>query len=130
VAKTPTRIWALIWALALPLAGCGKSGPILAGGKPAAYWAKAVHDPDVSLRKKAVVKLGNIGTADETVLPALLEALRDREAIIRKEAILALLKFGPAARQALDTLTDLGRRDPDAEVREYALKAARRLEQT
>ena len=99
----------------------------MSGGKPASYWVRAVHDPNVSLRKQAVVKLGNIGPADEAALPAVLAALRDREPAVRKEAILALLKFGHAGREALATLDDLQERDPDPKVRRYAGKVRKKL---
>jgi HEAT repeat protein len=117
----------VVAALAILLSGCGRSGPIVSGGKPTAHWVKAAHDPDVSRRKQALAKLGNIGPADDAVLPALLEALRDPQAAVRKEAILALLKFGPAGREALATLNDLQHRDPDPEVRSYANKARKKL---
>jgi HEAT repeat protein len=125
-----TRPLALTAAVAVLFLGCGKSGPILSGGKPAAHWVKALHHSDVAMRRTAASKLGNIGLADEAALPALLDALRDREAVVRKEAILALLKFGPDARQALAALNDLKLRDPDPEVRSYAAKATKKLEGT
>ena len=124
------RSFTLTAMVAVLLSGCGKSEPIVSGGKPAAYWVKASKDPNVSLRKQAVIKLGNIGTADEAALPALMEALRDREAAVRKEAILALLKCGPVARQALAPLNELRLRDPDPDVRAYAAKATKKLDKS
>lgn len=113
--------------LILGLGGCGKSPPILAGGKPVQYWLDSLHSSDAQLRKKAVFKLGNVGPADARALPALTAALGDRDGSVRAEAILALVKFGPAAREARTMLADMQQRDPDAQVRSYAAKAVDRL---
>jgi HEAT repeat protein len=122
-----TRSLALVAALASLQSGCSKSQPIVAGGKPAAYWVKTLKEGTVSLRRSALVKLGNIGPEDKAAFPAVLDALRDREPSVRKEAILALLKFGPTAGQALPVLDELGERDPDPEVRNHAHKAGKKL---
>jgi hypothetical protein len=114
--------------LALGVMGCGKAPPTLAGGKPVRYWVEALQDPDAKVRKKAASKLGNVGSADPAALPALLGALSDREATVRCEAILALVKFGPSASEALPKLADLKQHDRDARVRLYAGKAVERLE--
>lgn len=123
--KRPLMVGLMV--LAGGVAGCGESRPTLAGGKPVAHWVEALHDPDARVRKKAAFKLGNVGTADPTALPALVAALGDRDAAVRGETILALMKFGPVAREALPPLTELQRRDPDARVRQYATRAVERL---
>src|SRR5437763_11084475 len=109
--------------LAVLLSGCDKERPMLAGGKPVRYWVEALKEPDAKLRKTAVSKLGNVGPADETVLPALLGALADTDAAVRREAILALMKYGPGAREAIPRLSDLRKNDRDAQVRKYAAQA-------
>ncbi len=114
--------------LAVLLSGCNKERPMLAGGKPVRHWVEALKEPDAKLRKTAVAKLGNVGPADEAVLPALLEALADVDAGVRREAILALMKFGPGAREAIPRLTDLRKQDRDAQVRNYAARALEKLE--
>ena len=101
---------------------------MLAGGKPVSHWVEALKGPDAKLRKTAVTKLGNVGPADEVVLPALLGALEDTDAAVRREAILALMKYGPGAREAVPRLVDLKRRDRDAQVRSYAARAVEKLE--
>src|SRR5439155_16911918 len=88
----------LVVSSAALLGGCGKEQPMLAGGKPVSHWVQALQNPDPKVRKQAAFKLGNVGPADPTALPALIEALKDRDAGVRREAILALLKCGPAAR--------------------------------
>src|SRR5262249_14522704 len=113
--------------LAVTAAGCGKTPPTLAGGKPVAYWVEALHGPDVKLRKKAAFKLGNVGPADSAVLPALIGALRDPDATVRYEAVLALVKFGPAAREAVPVLAELERHDRDRAVRSVAAAALAKI---
>jgi HEAT repeat protein len=115
--------------LALVLGGCGKAQPVLSGGQPVSYWVGALTDPDPGLRKKAVSKLGNVGPADVTVLPALLGALKDDDAGVRGAAILALVKFGPEAREAVPTLAEMEQQDSDDQVRAYAAKALIRIKE-
>jgi HEAT repeat protein len=121
------RTLALVLVL-LALGGCGPATPTLAGGKPVAYWLEALHGPDAKLRKTAAFKLGNVGPADAAVVPVLTAALKDRDAGVRREAILALMKCGVEAREAIPALTELQQHDRDAQVRIYAAKALRKLQ--
>ncbi len=109
------------------LSGCGDSAPTMAGGKPVGHWVQALRDPSAKVRKHAAFKLGNAGAADATVFPALLGALRDVDAPVRSEAILAVLKFGPRAKEAVPILTELQERDHDSQVRTYAAKALAKI---
>ena len=118
----------IVMVTGIALSGCThKAGPALAGGKPPDYWIKNVTSPDKKLRKEAVEKLGNLGAASPEVLPALTGALHDADAQVRGEAVLALAKFGPDAKQAKPDLESLSQRDPDAKVRSYAAKALEKL---
>jgi HEAT repeat protein len=99
----------------------------LSGGKSVDDWVQALAGPDARLRKTAVLKLGNVGPADPAVLPAVLGALEDRDAGVRREAILALMKYGDGARQAAPILAAMRQRDADARVRSDAAKALQRL---
>jgi hypothetical protein len=103
--------------------GCGQSVPPLAGAK----WAAALRDPGVRVRKKAAFALGNIGLCDTSVLPAVLAGLQDADGGVRCQAILALLKFGPAGRQAIPELDRMKQKDPDTKVRQYAARAMEQL---
>ena len=105
--------------LAILMSGCSNAKP----ARPVGHWVQALQDPDPRLRKQAAFNLGNIGPADPTVFPALLGALRDRDAKVRCETIVALLKFGPDAKEAMPSLTNVQQQDPDARVRSYAAKA-------
>jgi HEAT repeat protein len=108
--------------------GCGTSEPTLAGGKPVSYWVEQLQHSDAAKRKLAVQKLGNVGSTQPAVVPGLLGALKDRDAIVRREAILALLKCGPAAQDAVPAITDLRDHDRDATVRSHAAKALEALQ--
>jgi HEAT repeat protein len=105
------------------LAGCARQ-PVLkmAHGKPVAHWVAAVRDPDAGVRKKAVVALGHVGTADPAALPALIGALKDPEALVRRQAVLSLLNLGAEARAAVPALEEACQ-DSDALVSGYARKA-------
>jgi hypothetical protein len=113
-------------ALVVLLSGCGRTPP-LSGGKPIESWVTAVQSPDAKLRRTAVCKLGNAGAEDQTAWVALCGALRDRDAGVRREAIVALMKCGPRAQQTTPVLAELERSDPDAQVRVCAAKAAAKL---
>jgi HEAT repeat protein len=121
------RILVLLVA-AILLSGCSKA-PTLTGGKPIDHWVKALHDPDRATRRAAVQKLGNVGPADPAAFPALLGALTDGDADVRCDVILAVLKFGPKAKDARLVLVEIGQRDPDAKVRDYAARALAKIEQ-
>ena|ERR1035438_3194674 len=113
----------------LLLSGCRKAEPPLSGGKPVNHWVQVLKDEnDPSLRKTAAFKLGNVGPTDPVVLPALTGALKDADANVRCEAILALVKCGPAAKEAVPALTEVQNQDRDAKVRSYAGKALEKLQ--
>jgi HEAT repeat protein len=110
------------------LAGCGGTEPLVSHGKPVSSWVEALRDRDARVRKKAVVALGHVGTADPAALPALIGAVKDRDLEVRRAAVLALLNLGPQAREAVPVLTE-AQKDADARVRSYAVKALQRIEQ-
>jgi HEAT repeat protein len=114
----------LLVILLLSLSGCGRAQTTMAGGK----WAEALRAPDTKLRKKAAFTLGNIGPSDPAVLPALIGALKDNDARVRCEVILALLKCGPAAEEAVPILTAIRQHDPEAKVRDYAASALKKIQ--
>jgi HEAT repeat protein len=113
--------------LALVLAGCGvKNEPLLAHGKPVSYWLGELNKPDFKARKKALVALGHVGRADAVAIPALINAVKDRDPRVRSEAVLALLNLGPDASEAIPVLTE-AQHDQNATVRSYAEKALERM---
>jgi HEAT repeat protein len=118
----------LIVLLAVALSGCtSKPEPILIGGKPVSDWVRTLSDPDPNLRRKAAEKLGIAGARDPQAVAALCGALQDKNAVVRREAILALAKLGPAAQEALEPLKTIARQDRDPQVRSYAAKALEKI---
>jgi HEAT repeat protein len=113
--------------LASCLGGCGKTEPVRSGGRTASYWMQALREPDISLRRKAAVKLGPLVLTDEAALQALLAALRDADPEVRSGAAWALGTFcGPRAADVIGELRSL-QQDPDARVRAAVVKAIGRL---
>jgi HEAT repeat protein len=107
---------------------CSKSPPpTLSGGKSVAHWIDALQSPDVSVRKEAVYKLGNIGDSNPDAPAALIAALGDRDAKVRREAIVALLKAEIAVKEAAPKLREIQARDPDLNVRAAAGQALTRI---
>lgn len=115
--------------LLMSCAGCGPTLPeeFTVSGKTLDHWLTAIKSEDVGLREKAVKALGNVGTLDPDVVPALTEALQDTAPSVRSKAALALLKIGPDASEAVDALTIAAQNDPDPEVRLYAAKALEKV---
>jgi HEAT repeat protein len=114
--------------LAVVVSGCARAEPTLSGGKPVDHWIKALTEPDAKVRKTAAFKLGNAGPVDAAVFPALVAGLKDSDPAVRCEVILALLKFGPVAKEAIPALTDLRQQDEEPKVRDYAAKALVKIE--
>lgn len=117
---------AALLVLAALLGGC-KAPQTAVGGKSVQHWVEALQAPDVQLRKKAAAKLGNVGKADPAAVPALVGALNDPDAEVRVEVILALVKLGPAARDAAPKLGEMARDDPDEAVRASAGRALEKI---
>ena len=120
----------VVLALLPILGGCTAKtdAPLTAGGQPVSYWLEELKKPDPKARKKAVTKLGHVGKADPAAIPAIANALRDKNALVRAEAALALLNLGPDAEQAIPALT-AATRDKNPKVRDYAARALERLHQ-
>lgn len=118
---------ALVPVLTFGSFGCGKTEVVLSGGKPVSHWVQALQSPDARSRKKAAFELGNVGPSDPVALPALLASLEDRDPVVRREAVLALVKHGPAASEAVPRLVKLRQSDRDPRVRSYASQAIDKL---
>jgi HEAT repeat protein len=108
-------------------AGCNKEQSVLAGGKPIGHWIEATRDSSEKVRKQAIEKLRNVGDSDPSVLPALIAALKDSAPGVRREAIVAIVKYGPGAESAVDSLKPVASGDPDSQVRDYAVEAVQKL---
>jgi HEAT repeat protein len=109
--------------------GCSrKTGPVMSSGRSVADWIADLSNADAKVRKKAVQSLGHVGTADPAALPAVIGALKDKDAGVREAAVLAVLVNGPAARDALPHLAEIRDRDPMPNLRKDAAKAIERIQ--
>jgi len=119
----------LVAILVISFSGC-TAQPAPDTGARVRHWIEALRQPDAKMRKEAAFKLGNLGLTDPaSVVPALTEALKNADASVRCEVILALLKCGPAAKEAIPELTEAQQKDRDAKVRDYATKALEKLKE-
>ncbi|NLX48677.1 MAG: HEAT repeat domain-containing protein [Methanospirillum sp.] len=123
--EDPAALDALLAALAGPdgegvrwraAEGLARLGPPAVDGLSA---LTSSGDPDV--RWKAIVALGDSG--DPRAVPVLCACLADRDRFVRRRAVSALARFGPASLQTL--LQALSDRDPL--VREGAARALGQL---
>ena len=127
----PSLRLALLSIALLCFTGCGKKSPELlsVSGKPIEFWLDALREggTDSPQRIKAIKALGNVGPAHPAAIPALIKALDSPEIAVRVEAVLALLKNGPHAKEALPVLQRMAQSDKEANVRSYAEKAIAKI---
>jgi hypothetical protein len=109
----------------LTASGCSREerGPMLAGGREVKSWLADLHDPKPQVRRQAVLKLGNVGDSDPAAAEGLAEAIRDSDAIVRRNAVSAVAKLSKPSDEILAWLMNMGDRDPDLRVRDYAKRA-------
>ena len=120
---------ALVIAL-LTVSGCNREerGPILAGGREVKSWIADLHDPKPQVRRQAVLKLGNVGDTDPAAAEGLAEALRDSDAIVRRDAVSAVAKLSKPNEEIMAWLRVMSDRDRDPRVRDYAKRAIAHFE--
>jgi HEAT repeat protein len=95
--------------------------------RPASYWLKAATDSDDKVREHALFMLGRVGKdRPEEAIPILIPALKDNDAIARKNAALSLGTIGPEARAGVAELVET-LKDGHARVREAVAGALGRI---
>jgi HEAT repeat protein len=115
--RVRTRFVLLLCLLAF--SGCGKKSTDELIGD--------LKSPQEKDRVIAVRTLpGRTGDAAQ-VVPALIEALKDKEGDVRRSAALGLGNFGEQAKDAIPAL-QAAQRDPDARVRNAATTALSRID--
>jgi HEAT repeat protein len=115
---------------AMMVLGCSRTPTMTTvHGKSLQHWLSAMGDRDAKARRRAAEVLGNVGTVDPAIVPALISTLKDRDPQVRAEAVLALVKIGPAAEEAVPALTQACN-DRDARVRAHAVKALERVQKS
>jgi HEAT repeat protein len=113
------RIMFALLFCAFASAGCGKQ-------KSTEELVADLKSPSEKDRMIAVRLLPQKGNPEQTV-PALIEALKDKESDIRWSAAIGLGSLGESAKGAIPAL-QLGLRDRDARVREAARVALTRID--
>ena len=113
------RGWVFALLGALACAGCGKKEKTT---------PELVADLKGGGDRVAAVRTlpGRSGDAAQ-VVPALIEALKDKEGDVRRSAAIGLGTFGEQAKGAVPAL-QAALNDPDARVREAAAKALTRID--
>ena len=118
--------------LFVPLLSAGCRGepraPFQAGGRQVKDWVADLRSPKATVRRQAVHKLGNVGDADPAAAEALALALGDKDALVRHDAVLGVLKLENPGEPIARALDALARGDKDTRVREVAKKALSKLE--
>jgi HEAT repeat protein len=124
--KAFVSAWLLLAAAA---AGCSgeEKGPKLAGGREVSSWVTELNDPKARVRRQAVLKLGNVGDDDPAAAAGLAKALHDPDALVRRDAVHAVVKLTQPNEAILARLGEMKQTDPDATVRDFAQRALTKL---
>ena len=126
---TTTAIALALVATITSLSGCGREerGPILSGGREVKSWIANLHNPKPQVRRQAVLKLGNAGDSDPAMAEGLAEALKDSDALVRRDAIRAVAKLKQPGALIKERLETMSRLDKDSVARDLASRALARL---
>src|SRR5262245_41414249 len=73
-------------------------------GMPTSYWVYAVQTAADPPRAHAAHVLGELGADTPAVIPALIEAVKDKDVVVRRNAVASLGKIGPQAAAAESAL--------------------------
>ncbi len=108
------------------LAGCGgsASAPTKLHGKNLEDWRQQLRSSVAKTRIGALHSLGKIGAVEEGIPALVAESLKDREASVRLEALVALEKMNEEAKPFLPQIKAL-QNDGDAKVRQRAVEVVK-----
>jgi HEAT repeat protein len=122
-----SRLHATLCLLLLAF-GCGPGEPQYEG-KRASHWLEDMKHPDAARRWRAAHALGRIGPgAPKGTIPALTEALEDKDQLVRWSAATALQSFGPQAAMAAPALRLMKEKDEFDMARQAAAAALKSIE--
>lgn len=74
--------------------------------RPLSAWVADLKGLAPYTRNQAAYAIGGMGVAAKSAIPALIEALKDPEAVVRFPACIALREMGPAAIEAVPALRE------------------------
>jgi HEAT repeat protein len=86
-------------------------------------------DPVPGVREQSAEALGEIGPAAAEGIPVLVKALKDADAMVRRDAVRSLGQMGPLAKGFVADVRALTK-DPDERVKKAATDAARLIDPT
>ena len=102
----------------LLLTGCSKS---------TAYWIEQAKADDSAKRLQAIHALQERIAEGATVVPVLLEALKDENTYVRRDAARALGQFGPEAKDAIPPLV-VCLKDREPSVKKAAAQSLKQID--
>jgi HEAT repeat protein len=85
---------------------------------------RRLGNPDKRVQQEAVKALAQMG---QTAVPALAEALKHKDSVVRTNAAQALVQIGPKAKAAVPALAE-ALKDKEPSVRGAAAEALRKIE--
>jgi HEAT repeat protein len=116
----------VILFLLASLIGLGCSKPveetIFYKSESLAFWIKQLRDIDTVTKKKALAAIHAMGPKAEKAVPALIEALKNKDLLVILLAARALGEIGPKAEKAVPALIET-LKDKDLNVRGSAVRA-------
>jgi HEAT repeat protein len=126
--RRAAAVAAVVLASAI-VSGCAREerGPLLVGGRELKSWLADLHNPRPQVRRQAVLKLGNVGQADLAVAESLAGALLDTDALVRRDAVLAIAKLREPGPGVMERLEIMSRNERDSRVRDAASRALTHL---
>ncbi len=83
-------------------------------------WVDAVHDPERSVRMKALMNLAELNGQSDDGVQAAAVAINDKDPVIRRLAIVTLSKSGTKGKPHLPVLMTISKEDQDRELRDLA----------
>ncbi|MBI1831952.1 MAG: HEAT repeat domain-containing protein [Planctomycetes bacterium] len=95
--------------------------------QPTSHWAEQAKSDDPAQRVHAIHMLQEKHTEAATVVPVLIESLKDKNMYVRRDAARALGKFGAEAKDAVGPLVDR-LRDDEPSVRKAAGQSLKQID--
>ena len=86
------------------------------------------NDANVGVRANAVIAVGYVGAEAKSVVPFLIERLKENDGDIQCAAALALIQMGPAAKDAVPAVLAAWKSSGGPMLRDYAMDALQKID--